>query len=89
MTSYTLSGSFAEHSYLNNMSKVCQITGKKPSSGHNVSHSLRRTKRRFLPNLQVKKVFNLKTGKWEKMKLATSALRTMVKTPKKKKVEKA
>jgi len=33
------------------MSKVCQVTGKKPVSGNNVSHSKRRTKRRFLPNL--------------------------------------
>ena len=34
------------------MSRVCEITGKKPVSGCNVSHSHRRTKRRFLPNLQ-------------------------------------
>ena len=34
------------------MSRVCEICGKKPASGHNVSHSNRRTKRRWLPNLQ-------------------------------------
>lgn len=33
------------------MSKVCQITGKRPISGHNVSHANNKTKRRFLPNL--------------------------------------
>ena len=71
------------------MSKVCEVTGKKPSVGHNVSHSMRRTKRRFEPNLQIKKVFDPKTGTTKKMKLATSALRTMMKPAKKKKVKKA
>jgi len=33
------------------MSRVCQVTGKRPVTGNNVSHSKRRTKRRFLPNL--------------------------------------
>ncbi|MFH1012521.1 MAG: 50S ribosomal protein L28 [Candidatus Peregrinibacteria bacterium] len=69
------------------MAKVCQLSGKRPSTGHNVSHSVRRTKRRFLPNLQIKKVFNPKTGKVETMKVATSALRTLMK-PARKKVKK-
>ena len=34
------------------MSKVCQVTGKRPITGNNVSHAKNRTKRRFLPNLQ-------------------------------------
>ena len=34
------------------MSRVCQVTGKRPQSGNNVSHANNRTKRRFLPNLQ-------------------------------------
>lgn len=34
------------------MSKVCQVTGKRPITGHNVSHAKNHTKRRFLPNLQ-------------------------------------
>lgn len=34
------------------MSRVCQVTGKRPMAGNNVSHSNRKTKRRFLPNLQ-------------------------------------
>lgn len=64
---------------LNNfvMSKVCQVTGKKPSSGHNRSHALNATKRRFMPNLVTKKIFDPVTGKMKKMKISTSALRTM------------
>lgn len=61
------------------MSKVCQITGKKPSSGHHRSHALNARKRRFLPNLVVKRIFDPATGKWKKMKVSTSALRTLVK----------
>lgn len=65
------------------MSKVCKVTGKRPSTGHNVSHSVRRTKRRFLPNLQEKRVLNPFTGKMEKVKVSTSALRLLMKSPKK------
>lgn len=57
------------------MSKVCQITGKGPTVGHNVSHSNRKTKRRFLPNMITKKIFNPQTGKWEKMKISAHGLR--------------
>ncbi|MDP4151254.1 MAG: 50S ribosomal protein L28, partial [Bacteroidota bacterium] len=39
------------------MARVCQITGKSPVSGHSVSHSNIKTKRRFLPNLQTKRFF--------------------------------
>lgn len=61
------------------MSKVCKITGKRPSSGHNVSHSNRKTKRRFLPNIMKKKVFNPETGKVEKMKISAHGLRILKK----------
>jgi len=61
------------------MSRVCQITGKRPSVGNNRSHALNATKRRFLPNLVSKKVVDPKTGKVTRMKIATSALRTMTK----------
>lgn len=64
------------------MSKVCEITGKKPSTGFKRSHAMNATKRRFLPNLVTKKVFDPKTGKMRKMKISTSALRTLVKTRK-------
>jgi len=62
------------------MSKVCQVCSKGPKSGHNVSHSVRRTKRRFLPNLTVKKVYNNKTGEMEKKKICMACLRTASKT---------
>lgn len=59
------------------MSKVCQITGKKPSSGNNRSHACNATKRRFLPNIVKKRVLDPKTGKMKKMRVAVSTLRTM------------
>ena len=59
------------------MSKVCQLTGKRPITGNNVSHSNRKTKRRFLPNLQKKKFFVPETGKWITLKISMSALRTI------------
>lgn len=61
------------------MSKVCQITGAKPSVGNNRSHALNATKRRFEPNLLKKKVFDPKTGKMKTMKISASALRTLTK----------
>lgn len=61
------------------MSKVCEKCGKGPKSGHNVSHSKRRTKRRFLPNLVEKKILDLKTGKSKKMKICTKCLKTILK----------
>lgn len=63
------------------MAKVCQVTGKGPSSGHNVSHSVRRTKRRFLPNLQWKRIFDPVSKKWIRVRIATSTLRTLFKEP--------
>ena len=59
------------------MSRVCQLTGKRPISGNNVSHSNRRTKRRFLPNLVKKRFFIPETGEWVTLKIATSTLRTI------------
>jgi large subunit ribosomal protein L28 len=61
------------------MSKVCKITGKRPTAGNNVSHSNRKTKRRFLPNILKKKIFNPQTGKWEKMKISAHGLRVLKK----------
>lgn len=57
------------------MSKVCAITGVRPSGGNNVSHSNRHTRRRFLPNLQKKKVFNPKTGEYEVVRVSARGLR--------------
>lgn len=59
------------------MSKVCQLTGKRPITGNNVSHSKRRTKRRFLPNLQRKRFYVPETEEWISLRLSTSAIRTI------------
>jgi len=59
------------------MSKVCKLTGKKPISGHHVSHSNRKTKRRFVPNIQKKKFFVPETGKFVTLRISTSAMRTI------------
>ena len=55
------------------MSKVCQITGKKVMVGNNVSHSKRRTKRKFYPNLQTKKFYIPETGEWVILKVSVNA----------------
>ena len=59
------------------MSRVCQLTGKRPISGNHVSHSNRKTKRRFLPNLIKKRFFIPETGEWVTLKISTSALRSI------------
>lgn len=61
------------------MSTRCDLTGKKAASGFNKSHSNRRTKRKFRPNLQTKRVTNPKTGRAIKLTLSTTALRTLKK----------
>ncbi len=59
------------------MSRVCQLTGKKVIVGNSVSHSNKRTKRIFKPNLQTKKFFIPETGEWVILKVSTSAIRTI------------
>ncbi len=59
------------------MSRVCQLTGKKPITGNNVSHSKRRTKRRFLPNLHNKRYYIPELDKWVSLKLSSSAMRNI------------
>lgn len=59
------------------MSRVCQITGKKVITGNNVSHSVRRTKRKFHPNLQTKKFYIPEEDKWITLKVSAAALRTI------------
>ncbi len=59
------------------MSKVCQLTGKRPISGHTVSHSNRKAKRRFLPNIQKKRFYIPELDKWVTLKVCTSAIRTI------------
>ena len=59
------------------MSKVCQITGKKAQVGNNVSHSKRRTKRKFEVNLHTKKFYWVEQDIWIQLRLSTRALRTI------------
>jgi large subunit ribosomal protein L28 len=61
------------------MSKVCEVTGKKTMFGHKVSHSNRKSNRRFQPNLQKKRFFIPEENRWVEMKISTSALRTISK----------
>jgi len=61
------------------MSNVCEITGKKALTGHKVSHSNIKTKRRFEPNLKVKKFYIPEEDRWVKLKVSTSAMRTISK----------
>jgi large subunit ribosomal protein L28 len=61
------------------MARMCMLTGKKTSVGNNVSHSHRKTKRKFKVNLINKKLFDLKTGSFVKLKVSTKALRTLTK----------
>ena len=59
------------------MARVCQVTGKVPVTGNNVSHSNIKTKRRFLPNLQKKRYFLAEEDKWITLKLSTEGIRTI------------
>lgn len=59
------------------MSRVCQLTGKRTISGNNVSHSHKKTKRKFLPNLQKKRLFIPEENRWVTLKISTSALRNI------------
>ena len=57
------------------MSRVCQITGKKLMVGNNVSHSKRRTKRTFYPNLFVKRFYIADEDKWVSLKVSAAGIR--------------
>jgi len=59
------------------MSKVCQITGKKAMIGNNVSHSKRRTKRKFNVNLFTKKFYWVEQDCWISLTISANALRTI------------
>jgi large subunit ribosomal protein L28 len=63
------------------MSKVCQLTGKMKSSGCNVSHSNRHTKRTFDPNVSKKTIVDPNTGKKVKIRISASAQKTLLKNP--------
>ncbi len=57
------------------MSKVCQVTGKSPMSGNNVSHANNRTRRRFLPNLQSHRFWLASEKRYVKLRVSTKGMR--------------
>ena len=59
------------------MSKVCQITGKRARVGNNVSKANNRTKRMFSPNLHLKRFYIPEEDKWIKIKVCSSALKSI------------
>lgn len=61
------------------MAKVCPITGKRPMSGNNVSHANNKTRRRWEPNLQWKKVWVASENRFVRMRISTRGLRTITK----------
>lgn len=61
------------------MARVCQITGKKVITGNNVSHSKRRTKRKFYPNLFDKRFYLPEEDRWVKLRVSASGMRTITK----------
>ena len=63
------------------MSKICQITGKKSVVGNNVSHSLRRTKRRFDVNLFTKKFYYVEEDCWIVLKVCVSSTALVLMQP--------
>jgi large subunit ribosomal protein L28 len=59
------------------MARVCQITGKGPMVGNNVSHANNRTRRRFMPNLQERRFWVDSENRWVRLRLTNAALRTI------------
>ena len=59
------------------MARVCQVTGKAPMVGNNVSHANNRTRRRFLPNLQRRRFWVESENRWVNLRLTNAALRTI------------
>ncbi len=61
------------------MSKICQITGKRAMVGNNVSHSKRRTKRTFMPNLFIKRFFLEAENRWITIKVSAAGIKDITK----------
>ena len=59
------------------MAWVCQVTGKAPMSGNNVSHANNKTKRRFMPNLQYRRFWLESEKRWVRLRLSNAGLRTI------------
>jgi len=59
------------------MSRVCQVTGKRPVSGQNVSHANNKTKRRFLPNLHQHRFWVESEGRWVSLRVSSNGMRVI------------
>ena len=57
------------------MARVCQVTGKRPMVGNNVSHANNKTKRRFLPHLQYRRFWLETENRWVRLRISNAALR--------------
>jgi large subunit ribosomal protein L28 len=57
------------------MSRVCQVTGKRPTVGHNVSHANNKTRRRFMPNLHTHRFWVASERRWVKLRVSSKGLR--------------
>ena len=57
------------------MARVCQVTGKRPMSGNNVSHANNKTKRRFLPNIHTHRFWVDSENRWVKLRVSSHAMR--------------
>jgi len=57
------------------MARVCQVTGKRPMVGNNVSHANNRTKRRFLPNLHYRRFWMETENRWVRLRVSAAAVR--------------
>jgi len=57
------------------MSRVCQVTGKRPVTGNNVSHAHNKTRRRFLPNLQDHRFWVESEKRWVRLRVSTKGMR--------------
>lgn len=57
------------------MSRVCQVTGKGPASGNNVSHANNKTRRRYLPNLHYRRLWVESEQRWVRLRISSHGLR--------------
>ena len=57
------------------MARVCQVTGKRPATGNNVSHAHNKTRRRFLPNIHTHRFWVPSEKRWVKLRVSTKGLR--------------
>ena len=59
------------------MSNICQVTGRKPAFGNNVSHSHRKTRRRWNPNIQIKRFWVPSEKRWVKLTVSAKGIKTI------------